>query len=136
MSKQEKGKIAEFAVAARLAELGYTVLFPVGESKPYDLVAEKGGIFIRIQCKYTSGNRDIVCVRTCSMNQTNRKHYTKSEIDYIAAFDAHSRSVLFVPAEMLGEGKWMLNFRHTAAKNNQTRGIHYVADYLGLTVST
>jgi len=60
MHKKTKGEIAELAVAARLLEEGYKVLFPVGENSRYDLVAEKEGKFIRIPSQVLESNTEIL----------------------------------------------------------------------------
>jgi hypothetical protein len=48
MHIKTKGYIAEMYVAVRLIEDGWRVLNPIGENNRYDLVAERGGKFIRI----------------------------------------------------------------------------------------
>ena len=44
------GTDGELAVAAKMAQLGYNISFPMGGT-PYDLIAEKDGVCVRVQVK-------------------------------------------------------------------------------------
>lgn len=46
------GERSQGAIVAEVVKYGYTVLVPFGEAAHrYDLVIEKGGQFLRLQCK-------------------------------------------------------------------------------------
>lgn len=57
LSNRQIGAVGVSRVASALLRLGYSVLAPLEDFAGYDLVAEKGGKFIRIQVK-TSEKRD------------------------------------------------------------------------------
>lgn len=51
MHNKRKGNIGELAVALELANHEYSVFTEQGDISKIDLVAEKDGVLIRIQCK-------------------------------------------------------------------------------------
>ena len=51
---QRKGTLTELNCILDLTKLGIRCLTPVDESSKYDVVADLGGRFIRIQCKTSS----------------------------------------------------------------------------------
>ena len=93
MHIKTKGYIAEMYVAACLIEDGWKVLMPVGENNRYDLVAERGGKFIRIQVKYVTPKGGALEVNCRSSNNWSVLHYTAEEIDVIAVFNSDNKSI-------------------------------------------
>ncbi len=57
---RHKGNVSEAYVVARLLELGFVVLVPIGNMERYDLVLHEKGKFIRVQVK-TGRLRNGVC---------------------------------------------------------------------------
>lgn len=51
---QQKGTITELHCILDLIALGIRVLTPIDDSSKYDVVADLGNKFIRIQCKTAS----------------------------------------------------------------------------------
>ena len=130
-----KGDLAELKVAADLADRGYRILFPYGEDVPYDLVAETGSWLMRVQVKYTKSNGKVVTVRCYSQSLTNGRvkqvtPYTAETIDCIAVYDKTSDRCYYIPASILGSGRFVLNLRLQPAANNQQIGIRRADDYL------
>lgn len=115
-------------VAARLIEDGQRVLFPVGENNRYDLVAEKKGRFIRIQVKYVTPKNGALEVNCRSSNNWSVLRYTAKEIDAIAAYNAHDKSIYFIPVKKINRNTFKI--RICKAKNNQKLKIHLAEDFL------
>ncbi len=97
-----KGTVCELACQAYLLREGYTVLVPTTAAR-YDLVAGRGGAFIRVQCKYPSyewRSREGVMyyrfrLQNFSRGQTVGYHYATSDFDYLWAQTPHK--AYFVP---------------------------------------
>jgi hypothetical protein len=53
LRKIDVGKISELIIAAELQKRGFTVSMPIAEAIPYDLVAERNGICLKVQVKAT-----------------------------------------------------------------------------------
>lgn len=127
MHKKIKGDLAEMAVAARLIEEGWRVLFPVGETNRYDLVAERNGKFVRIQVKYVTPKNGVLDVNCRSSNDWSVLHYTSEEIDMIAAYNAHDKLIYFIPVNKINHNLFKLRLEKT--KNNQKLKIHRAEDF-------
>ena len=127
-----KGSIAEMAVATRLIEEGWHVLFPVGENTRYDLVAERNGHFIKIQVKYVTPQNGFLEVNCRSCNNWSILHYTEKEIDFIAAYNSRDKKIYFIPVSKLNNSSF--NLRLDKSKNNQKTKIHFADDFLTLDI--
>jgi hypothetical protein len=56
LSSDQKGNIAELAIAARAIELGVDVYRPFGEGGRFDMIFALGDSLLRIQCKWAPGS--------------------------------------------------------------------------------
>ncbi|MBV9085817.1 MAG: hypothetical protein JOZ62_24345 [Acidobacteriaceae bacterium] len=52
MNTKHRGDIAEQAATLEALKRGWSVLRPIGDNLPYDLVFDIGGRFIKVQVKY------------------------------------------------------------------------------------
>ena len=87
---QIKGIGTELLCALKFIEQGYIVSVPYGNNSRYDIVVDLGNLFIRIQCKTASLNKNgSYTIKTSNMVSTSTqrriKHYTKKQIDFIAS---------------------------------------------------
>jgi hypothetical protein len=130
-----KGDLAELKVACDLVERGYRVAIPFGEDCDFDLVFwETPERLERVQVKYTRSDGERLYIKCCSHSLTNgrirhTKRYTSQLIDWLAAYDASTTQIYYVPAHELGDGMSYLTLRLTPARNNQQRGVRFAADY-------
>ncbi len=130
MHKKTKGDIAELAVAARLLEEGYRVLFPISENSRYDLVGEKEGKFIRFQVKYVTPKKGVLDVNCRSSNNWSVLSYTAKEIDMISVYNANDKSIYFIPVSRINRNSFKL--RLDSAKNNQKLNIHLASKFINI----
>ncbi len=133
MDKKTKGGIAELAVAARMMQEGWAVSFPFGERLRYDLVAEKNGIFIRVQVKYSTPKNGALRLNCYSSNNWSILKYSKKDIDVLAAYNPTDGKVYFVPSGELNDGQ--VNLRVEKTRNNQIKDVRFAVDYEVLTYS-
>jgi|JXWS01.1.fsa_nt_gb hypothetical protein len=125
---QIKGDHAELAVAAALKRYGWSVLMPYSEAQPYDLVAERGGDFVRVQVKSstfdgTSIQFPCYCSNS-SKSGNNRTDYTKDQIDGFAVYNgSFATDIFWVPVEQANKNTMNLNVTSETAK-------HPADDYL------
>ena len=126
----DKGNITELKVAARLAELGYTVLFPHGGNATFDLVAYKDGQFSRIQCKAgREKERGVFQFNTVRTNGSNgvTRGYNSDEIDFFASWDFKRETMYLMRVEDAPGGRASLRVAPT--KNGQEKGVRMAGDY-------
>lgn len=103
---------------------------PVGQDWPYDLLALHNGKFWRIQCKYVQSKNGVLAVpcRSCG----GRKHetrYTANHIDCLAAYDATTGKIYYLPSDILGGGRSYVSLRLQPARNNQQSGVRLATEY-------
>jgi hypothetical protein len=132
LHRKTKGDVTEAYLTARLLELGYTVLKPVGDNARYDLVIERGGCFHRVQCKTaTWGDEEQASLvfAACSTNWHLRdgKRGYHGEADFFGVYFPPSRKVYLVPVAVCGHTE--IRLRITPPRNGQVRGIRYAVDY-------
>jgi len=102
MDTQTKGDLAELRVASAIRRQGHTVLVPFTESEQYDLGADTGDRFIRVQVKYAKlqddGTVKVSCLGTnSSKTGNNTTFYTEDQIDGIAAFCGDLEQSFWIP---------------------------------------
>lgn len=86
-------------------QLGYEVLLPIGDKQPYDLVVDKNGLLLKVQCKYTShkeksGNYS-VSLRITGGNQSfnGAKKYQPGDFDLLFVYTQDGERYEF-PSEL------------------------------------
>jgi hypothetical protein len=133
LTTDQKGAIAEMAIALAAARLGIPVLKPVIEDHPrYDFVFELRDRFVRVQCKAASCYGDIVVVRCRSGRRTKAgvvmRRYTADEIDAFAVYCIDLDRCYFLPIERF-EGQATIHLRLGQARNNQVARTHRAEDF-------
>lgn len=123
MNTNQIGLISESKILTRFLEKGEIVLKPVGDQR-YDLVLDRGGDFMRVQCK-TGRIKDNGAIEfgTSSLD----KSYI-GEIDYFAVYVPEINTVFLVPVNDVGEKKGYLRLLLPA--NKQKKHINYAYKYV------
>jgi hypothetical protein len=123
------GERSQGAIVAEVVKYGYTVLIPFGEAHRYDMVIEKDGQFLRLQCKTGRYENGVVKFATCSVNWWNKtkKRYTREEIDYFAVYCQYTGKVYLVSVDVVPHDMGTLRVEPTA--NNQAKGVRWAEDF-------
>jgi PD-(D/E)XK endonuclease len=66
LTSNEKGNIAELAVALEATKLGVEVLKPLAEHGRYDLAFDLGHRILRVQCKNAKRRGDVLVISLVS----------------------------------------------------------------------
>ena len=60
-----------------------------------------------------------------------RRKYTRTDIDWLVAYDASDNQCYFIPGEILGdEGQERIWLRKVPPKNKQVKGINWAKDFM------
>jgi hypothetical protein len=90
MTTDQKGAIAETAVAHEATKLGIEVYLPIAEGGRFDMIFLLGNDLVRVQCKWAPRHGDAILVRCYSCRRAReglrRRGYAAEEIDAIAAY--------------------------------------------------
>ena len=131
LTTDQKGAVAEAAIALAAIELGIAVSRPLGDES-YDLIFDLGPRLMRVQCKWAVRRGDIVVVR-CYRSRRNadgllNRSYTADEIDAFAAYNAELRTCYFLPLERFPRRR-SIQLRLERCRNNQKRGVNWAEEY-------
>jgi prevent-host-death family protein len=132
LTSNEKGNIAEAAIALEAIKLGIDVLKPVAEHGRYDLAFDVGNRILRVQCKWARLEGAVVCINLVGYRLTSagglRTKYTAEEIDAVAAYCQALDRVFLLPAsEVAGRSAFYLRIAPT--KNAQRAAINWADNY-------
>ena len=132
LTTDQKGAVAELAIAHAAAELGVGVFTPLTDGERYDLILDAGSRLLRVQCKWAPLDRQTVIVRCYSNRRAReglrRRSYTASEADAIAAYCPDLDRCFLVPASRF-DGHSQLVLRLAPSKNGQRVGVNWAEDF-------
>ncbi len=90
LSTDQKGTIAETAIAWNAIRLGIDVYKPINDGTRCDLIFDLAGRLTRVQCKWAAFHGEILIVRCYRHRRTKdgllRRLYTANEVDAFAAY--------------------------------------------------
>ena len=95
------GDISTSIILSALLEAGYAVSIPWGDNQRYDLVAEKDGVFWRIQCKTAWGCQGRVKFNSSSMSTLKGKLIRYSygtQVDCFMVWCPSNKTIYCVPS--------------------------------------
>ncbi|MGC2272523.1 MAG: group I intron-associated PD-(D/E)XK endonuclease, partial [Candidatus Sulfotelmatobacter sp.] len=90
------GEAVEAAFLAKATMLGFAVLKPWGDSRPYDFAVESGRRLWRVQVKCATSHRGTRCEARAA---GSGKLYTLDDIDFLAAYVIRKNLWYVVPAD-------------------------------------
>ena len=129
---KQKGDLGLFKAQADLSEKGWTILHPMTEHAPFDLVAYKNGVFKRIQVKYrapTKGKIEIKFESTWSNKKGIHKiSFDLNQIDTVCIYCPTIDQCCYIDTKDIKGNS--LTVRITKPKNSQTVGIRMFEEYL------
>jgi hypothetical protein len=132
MTTDQKGAIAELAIALAAVRLGVDVYRPVAEGGRYDLIFEIGQRLWRVQCKWAPRHGEVVIVRCYSIRRQRagllKRIYEPGEIDAFAAYCPEVDRCYFLPYALF-ESRTQVQLRLAPTQNNQMLGVNWAAQY-------
>jgi hypothetical protein len=139
LTTDQKGAIAELAIAQAAIELDVEVYRPMAEGGRYDLIFDVRGRLFRVQCKWASRCNDVVVVRTYRSRRNRdgllNRRYTAQEIDAFAAYCAELNRCYFLPIERFPYRR-QVQLRLGPTRNNQRLLVNWASDFeFGATLS-
>ena len=132
LTTDQKGAIAEAAIAWEATKLGIEVYRPISEGGRFDMIFLLGEELLRVQCKWASRHGDVVAIRCYSCRRARegirKRLYSADEIDAFAAYCAELECCYYIPVDSVA-GRHVIQLRLAPAKNNQRLGINWAKDY-------
>jgi PD-(D/E)XK endonuclease len=126
LSSNQKGAIAETAIAHEAVRLGLEVYRPIAEGGRFDLIfAFPDGSLARVQCKWATVSRGAIGIRCYSSRRARdglrTRPYTASEIDALAAYCPQNRRCYYLPIELV-LGRRLVSLRLEPARTIRPTG--------------
>lgn len=121
----QKGDVAELAVAKKFLELGYWVSIPFGDDAPYDLIVDLSGELKRVQVKHIKPRKGTLRFRLLA---DSGKPY-KETTDLIAGYNPEDGKVYVINPNDFN-AKRMVTLKLNKPKNNQIQGVNLAEKYL------
>ena len=132
LTSDQKGSIAEAAIALAAIELGIGVFKPISDGERYDLIFDLRPQLLRVQCKFAVRRTDVMVVHCYSSRRTAaglaRRPYSDDEIDAFAAYCPDPRRCYFLPVAEF-RGRLAIQLRLSRPRNNQQRRINWAREY-------
>jgi len=123
------GEMSEACIILALLRHNWVVLKPFGDSQRYDLVTEREGRFLRLQCKTGRLIDGAVSFPTCSSYRhrgLGTKDY-RGQADLFAVYCPDNEKTYVVPVEEVGIRTCRL--RVETSKNGQREGVRPACDF-------
>jgi PD-(D/E)XK endonuclease len=132
LTTDQKGAIAELAIAKAALELKIDVYRPVAEGGRYDLIFDLVDRLVRVQCKWAPRHGDVIVVRCYSTRRTRdgliRRHYAPGQVDAFAAYCPELDRCYFLPYDLFPR-RSQVQLRVSQSRNNQRLRINWAEDY-------
>ncbi len=133
LTPDQKGGIAELAIASKANQLGIGVSRPMVEGLRYDLIFDWHLGLQRIQCKWATLVGGAVAIRPFSCRRTSggaqlKRSYSAADIDAIAGYCLELDEIWVLPIGEFPQQR-AIHLRLTTAKNNQRSGVTLAEPY-------
>ncbi len=127
---KNKGDLGVLNAAADLARKGWDVLWPMTEHAAYDLVANRGAVFIKVQVKYRTMKRGSLFVDFRSAwadrHGVHLVPIDKDAIDLICIYCPDTESCYYVDPKTCPSSVCL---RVLEPANNQRKNVRRAVDY-------
>src|SRR5689334_2943816 len=132
LTSDQKGSIAELAIALSAIKLGVGVYKPLSDGHRYDLVFDHEGRLWRVQCKWARRRGGVVVVncRSCrrSANGHIHKTYTADEVDLFGAYCLEADRCFLLPVTAV-PAAGSIYLRLAPTSNAQRAGVNWADDF-------
>lgn len=132
LSSDQKGAIAELAIAKAAIARRIGVYRPLGDGGRYDLIFDFGDRLDRVQCKWAPLHRDVITVRLYSNRRTadgsRRRAYAMGEIDALAAYCPELDRCFYLSTDQVAT-RLQFSLRIAPSRNNQASGVNWADDF-------
>jgi hypothetical protein len=131
LTTDQKGVIAEAAIALAAVELGVGVSRPLAPER-YDLIFDLGRQLLRVQCKWACCTGDVLIVRCYSCRRTadglRKRVYSHDEVDAFAAYCLPLRRCYLLSVDQVPPSG-CVQLRLSRPRNNQGLRIRWASSY-------
>lgn len=132
MTTNQKGRVAEAKVIAKLVELGEHVLVPFGNSGRYDVALDRNGKLVRVEVKtgrFKDGCITFATESVSRIKKVKRRDYAP-DADYFAVWCPYTPDAVFL-VPVAGASKRSMRLRlDQPHKQANKKNIQWASDYV------
>ena len=130
MHKKDMGKWGEGKVITQALEHGCSAFIDFGDNSKTDIIIEddQHNLF-KIQVKTVKRVKGVTTLLLYKNGPGYRFKYLEGMVDYFALVDFDSGNIAWIEATNKLFESSSVGFRHEPARNGQTRGVSWFADY-------
>jgi hypothetical protein len=134
--KKDRGDLGVAKCIADVTLQGWVISIPITEHATYDLVAEKGGVLLRLQVKYRTAIGDKVCIGlkgTWSDKWGSHiRPFKSGSYDILAVYCPDTDTCYYVKEKEFSTYSSAITLRLKEAKNSQKSGVRMASQYTKL----
>ena len=134
MHSKQKGNIGQIATAFCFAKHGWSIFTEEGDLSKIDLIAEKNGNLLRIQCKAVMPVHGSLTLTLIKRGPNYFFKYRKEMFDYFSVFDLLNENLSLIDSSVLLTHKKSFSLRISKTKNKQQSGINQSEEFLASNV--
>ena len=128
---KEKGDLGVLKAQVDMFEQGFSILMPLTEHAPFDLVAYKDGDFHRVQVKYRKVDRYgklEIKFSTCWTDKagTHTVPVNKDEVDLYCVYCPDTDECYYLSPDEFSSN---VSLRVNTPKNNQSKNVRFASDF-------
>lgn len=131
LTTNQKGAIAEAAIAKEAIALGIGVYRPYGDER-CDLIFDLRPRLVRVQCKWAPRDGDVIVARLYSARRTAtglvHRPYSSEEIDAFALYCPETGRCYYLDVADF-DGRNSVVLRLDLTRNNQSSGVNWARDF-------
>lgn len=127
---KEIGLIGEQVLIAEFTKNGISVLLPIGDNSPYDMVIDYNSRFVKVQAKTTESVQNgkmVFCTNVTNPFKKTTRKYTANEIDIFGLYCIENGYIGLLPIKECTSKETVI--RLEKPKNNQSSKIKMACDY-------
>ena len=127
---KEIGLIGEQVLIAEFTKSRISVLLPIGDNSPYDMVIDYNGRFLKVQAKTTESVQNgkmVFCTNVTNPFKKTSRKYTANEIDIFGLYCIENGYIGILPVKECTAKETVI--RLEKPKNNQSSKIKMAYDY-------
>jgi PD-(D/E)XK endonuclease len=132
LTTDQKGAIAELAIAHTAAALGVGLFKALTDGERYDLIFDLRPGLVRVQCKNAAFRESVLQVPCYSARRSRdglvKRCYEASEIDAIVAYSVELDRCFYIPLSEM-PGRTCMQLRLRPCGNNQQIGVNWADDF-------
>jgi hypothetical protein len=129
MHSKRKGNIGQLAIGKIFTDFGYSVFFECGDISKIDLIAEKNGKLIRVQCKAYTPKDNKIELSFKKSGPNYNFYYDLNEFDFFAIYDLINHNIYLINTKLV-KYKKSITLKLNKSKNNQSKKINIAENYL------